>query len=203
MYHRHMLGEEDLAHRFDYLFEPISVDDTDVSSDDGAPRAAIKPAADDGSSVPIPSRLVMAGMVLATLAAAAATAIVLLQRPEPANRLDSPVNSTSSSAIQPAAPPQTVAVSPATATASPTDTPLRTAVTQAPPAQRQPPPAQPPPAQPPPAPGQPPATHPPTTRAPISVSPETRTPFPNQNAPRQGGDQPGGLLPGLGLPGPL
>ena len=200
MNHRHMLGEEDLAHRFDYLFEPIDVDDAAVSSDDDPARTGVNPGADDEWSVARPSSLVLAAMVLATSAAATATAIVLLQRPDPANRFDTPVNSTSPAPLEPTATPRRTTISPATATASVIETPQQTAVIQsvpqAPPAQPQPPPARI-------GASEAPAPHPPTTRAPISVSPESRPPFPNQNAPRDHGIQPGGLLPGLGLPGPL
>jgi hypothetical protein len=195
MYHRNMPGEEDLAHRFDYLFEPIDVDDADVSSEDDGDRTVVTPGADDEPSVARPNRLVLAGIVLATVAAATATAVVLLQRPEPANRFGTPVNSTPT---EPAGTSQPIAVSPVTVTASVIDSPRPTAVIQsvphAQPAQPPPPPVAPPPG---PTASEAPATHPPTTRAPISVSPEPRPPFPNQNPPRQGGDQPGGLLPRL------
>jgi hypothetical protein len=204
MYHRNMLGEEDLAHRFDYLFEPIDVDDADVSSEDDGDRTVVTPGADDEPSVARPNRLVLAGIVLATLAAATATAVVLQQRPAPANRFGTPVNSTPTLSTEPVGTSQPIAVSPGTVTASVIDSPQPTAVIQSVP---HPPPAQ--PQQPPPQPtaasgaSEAPATHPPTTRAPISVSPEPRPPLPNQNPPRQGAGQPGGLLPGLGLPGPL
>ena len=191
MYHRNMLGEEDLAHRFDYLFEPIDVDDADVSSTDDGDRTEVIATADDEPSVAGPNRLVLAGIVLATLAAATATAIVLLQRPAPANRFGTPANSTPTLSTTPVGTRQPIAVSPVPVTTPTSESPHPTTVTQPPP-----PPVPPPP--PTAATGSSEAPHPSTTRAPISVSPETRQPFPSQNPSHQGPDQPGGLLGGLG-----
>ena len=79
MYDRDMLGE-DLSGRFDYLFEPLNVDESAGDGDDVAPQAPAEPENRNRWS----SRLVLAGVVVATLAAAAATAIVLVQPAEPA-----------------------------------------------------------------------------------------------------------------------
>ena len=68
-----MLGE-DLAGRFDYLFEPLDVDESAGKGDELAPR---EPEQDDDDNR-WSRRLVLTGVVLATRAVAAATAIVLL-----------------------------------------------------------------------------------------------------------------------------
>jgi hypothetical protein len=183
---------EDLSGRFDYLFEPLDVDNTAGDSRAEDPQAA---AADEDEGRW--SRRI----VLATLAAAAATAVALLQPAQPAPHVVTPTDATPSSTpistatspampspIPPPAPPP-VAVLPATVSTTVVRAPTATPTVQQPP-----PPAQ----QPTTVPSEPPATMlpPPTTRAPISVSPETRTPFPNQTPPRNN-DGSGGLLGGL------
>ena len=192
LYHREMLGE-DLSGRFDYLFEPLEVDESAGNGDGVAPRALAEPENGNRWS----SRIVLAGVVLATLAAATATAIVLMQPAQPAQQIvipndPTPPSTTAPEATSPAmatttAPP--VPVLPATVSTSAVRTPAAT-TSVAP----QPPPVQQPTtvASEPPAPMPP----PPTTRAPISVSPESRAPFPNQTPPGNN-EQGGGLLGGL------
>jgi hypothetical protein len=192
LYHRDMLGE-DLSGRFDYLFEPLEVDESAGDGDDVATRALAEPENSSRWS----NRLVLAGVVLATLAAAAATAIVLLQPAKPAHQTVIPKDYAPPSTAAPAltSPPMAtttaapVPVLPATVSTSAVRTPAATttvappqpAVQQSTSVASEPPASMPPP---------------PTTRAPISVSPESRAPFPNQSPPRQN-EQGGGLLGGL------
>jgi hypothetical protein len=181
-YHFDML-REDLSGRFDYLFEPLEVDESAGNGDDAAPQAFAQPRDDNRWS----RRIVLAGVVLATLAAAAATAVVLLQPARPAQQIVTPTDRTPLSTAVPTAispampstPAEPVPVLPAT---------VSTSVVQ---------PPQPPAQQPTTVASEPPATMPPppTTRAPISVSPETRAPFPNQIPPRN--KDHGGLLGGV------
>jgi hypothetical protein len=100
-----MLGE-DLSGRFDYLFEPLEVDESAGDGDDLAPRALAEPENSNRWS----SRMTLAGVVLATLAAAAATAIALMQPAETAPQVVIPGDS---------APPSTT-VSPVASTPVPT-----------------------------------------------------------------------------------
>jgi hypothetical protein len=192
-----MLGE-DLSGRFDYLFEPLELEESAGDGNDAAPHP-FTPPADDGRWS---RRIVLTGVVLATLAAAAATAVVLLlpARPEQQNVTPTdatPLSTAESTAISPAMPsllPTTteppVPVLPATVSTTVVRTPTATATVtpQQPPVQEQPTTiaSEPPPPTPP----------PPTTRAPVSVSPESRAPFPNQTPPRNN-DGRGGLLGGL------
>jgi hypothetical protein len=74
LYDPEMLGE-DLSGRFDYLFEPLEVDESAGNGDDVAPRTPEQP--DDGNRWS--RRIVLTGVVLATMAVAGATVIVLLQ----------------------------------------------------------------------------------------------------------------------------
>jgi hypothetical protein len=188
---------EDLSGRFDYLFEPLDADKTagDGRNEDPEPSAVDE---DEGRWS---RRIVLAGIVLATLAAAAATVVALLQPAQPAPQVVTPTDATPSSTPMstatspampspippPVAPP--VAVLPATVSTSVVRAPTATPTLQQPQA---------PARQPTTVASEPSATMPPppTTRAPISVSPETRTPFPNQTPPRSN-DGSGGLLGGL------
>ena len=181
---------EDLSGRFDYLFEPLEVGESAGNGDDAALHGP-EQAQDDGRWS---RRIVLFGVVAATLAAAAATAIVLLQPARPAQVImiptDSTPLSTSASAARATTTAAHVPVAPATST---TPAPQRSAArpTLAP----QPPPVQAPttiagqPAQP--------AAPTSATRAPISVSPESRTPFPDQNPNHRSNGPGGGLLGGL------
>jgi hypothetical protein len=201
LYDHDMLGE-DLSGRFDYLFEPLDVDE---SAGDGDDMPALAPEQPDDDK-PWSRRIVLSGVVLATMAVAAATVILLLQPAQPTQLIVTPLDATTpsttvSTAIAPA-------MSPALSTSMPTTTaqpaPVMPVTVSAPAVQTsaavptvepQRPPAQEPTtvaSEPAPAPMPP----PPTTRAPISVSPESRPPFPNQNPPRNN-DQRGGLLGGL------
>jgi outer membrane biosynthesis protein TonB len=191
-----MLGE-DLSGRFDYLFEPLEVDESAGDGDDAALQALEEPDDDNRWS----RRIVLTGVVLATMAAAVATAIVLLQPAQPRQLIVTPSDATPPStpgttAMSTATPTTTAQpspVAPATVSPSAIQTSAPTGEPQRPPVQPQNPPAQKPTtvASEPPAPMPP----PPTTRAPISVSPESRAPFPNQTPPRN--NQNGGLLGGL------
>jgi hypothetical protein len=173
---------DDLPGRFDYLFEPLETDESAGNGDDDRSQATAQPEDNDRWS----RRLVLAGVVLATLGVAAATVIVLLQPAQPAQPIVTPSDST---------PPSTTATTAVTAPPVPVapatvdTTAVQTAIT--PTIEPQSPPAL-----------EPttiaseshaPMPPPPTTRAPISVSPESRTPFPNQAPPRNN-DQGGGLL---------
>jgi hypothetical protein len=192
MYHRDMLGE-DLSGRFDYLFEPLNVEESAGDGDDVSPQSPAEPENRNRGS----SRIALAGVVLATLVGAAAAIIVLLQPAQPAPQILIPGNSaqpstTVSAATSPpmattTAPP--VPVPPATVSTPAVRTPAAT-TTVAP----EPPPVQ----QPTIVASEPPGTMqpPPNMRAPISVSPESRPPFPNQTPPRKN-EQGGGLLGGL------
>jgi hypothetical protein len=186
----------DLSGRFDYLFEPLEADDSAGDGDDRARRTLTVPDGDNTWS----RRIVLAGVVLATLAAAAATAVALLQPAQPVQQVVIPADSTPvstaastsppvSSAPPPAVTEQPVPVAPATVSTSagrtePATPTTATAASLVPEptrsagetAETMPPP--------------------PTTRAPISVSPESRAPFPNETPPRKDG-QGGGLLGGL------
>ncbi|HEX2400864.1 MAG TPA: hypothetical protein VHJ79_12915 [Mycobacterium sp.] len=187
----------ELPSRFDYLFEPLEADEPDGNGGDAPPEILLRPEEDNRWS----NRMVLAGVVLATLAAAAAMAIVLLQRARPADQIVTPSDATSPatatsppmSTSMPTTTTAPVPVLPATLSTAPARTPEQT-----PTVQRQQPAVQPAPttiASEPPAPMPP----PPTTRAPISVSPETRAPFPNHTPPRNNDQRSGGggLLGGL------
>lgn len=191
-YDRDMLGE-DVSGRFDYLFEPLKVDESAGDGDDVAPRPLPEPENRSRWS----SRIVLAGVVLATLAAATATAVVLLQPAQPVQQIDIPRDAATTSATVspvvltpiPTRTAEPVPVLPATVNtpATPVPSPRATVAPQPPP------PPQPTAVASEPADTMPPS---PTTRAPISVSPEPRPPFPDQTPPKKN-DQGGGLLGGL------
>ncbi len=182
---------EDASGRFDYLFEPLEADDSAGDGDDAAVQALTQTQDDS----PWARRIVLTGVVLATLAAAAATAVVMRQPALPAQHIVTPTDATpmstpESTATSPALPPRM----PATTT-PPAPATVSTSVGRPPSAARPVLPQQPPSS----TAGEPPATMPPppTTRAPMSVSPETRTPFPNQTPQRRNDGGGGGLLGGL------
>jgi hypothetical protein len=196
LYDRDMLGEN-LSGRFDYLFEPLDVDESAGNGDDAASQASEKTDDENRWS----RRIVLTGVVLATLAVAAATALVLLR---PAQLVFTPTDATSPSTTVSTV--MSTAASTAVSTAMPTTTaqpaPVLPATVSTPVIQTSaaPPtvePQRPPVQEPTTVAGEPPAPMPPppTTRAPISVSPESRAPFPNQTPPRN--NQNGGLLGGL------
>jgi hypothetical protein len=177
-----MLGE-DLSCRFDYLFEPLHVDESAGDGDDVLPLAPEHPADENRWS----RRIVLTGFVLATLAVAAATVLLLLRPAQPTQQIVTPLDATTpsttvSTAIAPAMSPA-LSLSMPTTTAQPV--PVIPTTVSAPAVQTsaarptvepQRPPVQEPTtvaSEPAPAPMPP----PPTTRAPISVSPEPRPPF--------------------------
>ncbi|WP_156752306.1 hypothetical protein [Mycobacterium sp. ACS1612] len=181
-----MLGE-DVSDRFDYLFEPLEADESAGDGGDAAKSVVARPQEDGRWS----RRIVLSGMVLATLAATAATVVVLLQPARPTQPLVTPTDTTLLPMATSTAPPAAMP----TPTGSPVPVLPATVSTSAarPPA---PPPSVATPA-PPAAPPSPAPSAPPATRAPISVSPQTRAPFPNHSPPRKNDDG-GGLLGGLG-----
>src|SRR5690348_9413166 len=97
-YHRRML-REDLSTRFDYLFEPVATEDPAGNGNDATLAAPPHP--------PDESRwfrwIVLSGVVLATLAVAAGTAVVMLQPLRPAEQTVIPADATPQST-----PPSTV-----------------------------------------------------------------------------------------------
>ena len=190
------MPREDLSDRFDYLFEPLDVDESPADDEDAATHA-FSPPQDEGRWS---RRIVLTGVVLATLAAAAATAVVLLQPAQPAQPAVTPTDATPLSTPMSAAPSNAMPSPIPTTTEPPVAVlPATVSTSVARPPSPAPTAAQPPPIQPPSTvASEPPATMPPppTTRAPMSVSPETRAPFPNQSPPRKN-DQGGGLLGGL------
>jgi hypothetical protein len=188
---------EDPSGRFDYLFEPLEVDESAGNGDDAVTEALEQPADENRWS----RRIILTGVVLATLAVAAATVVVLLQPTRPAQLVFTPSDSTPPSATVPTVMSTAVSTAMPTTTAQPVPVLPTTVSTPAiktsaarPTVEPQRPPAHEPTtvASEPPAPMPP----PPSTRAPISVSPESRPPFPNQSPPRNN-DQRGGLLGGL------
>ena len=181
-----MPREDSLSSRFDYLFEPLdveeSVDDADVA------------ATEDPKSSRAPVRMAFAAFVLATLGAVAVVAVLLLQQP---NRSQTPVNLPTDPAPLPTSvadlPTQAATVSPPPPATEDTEAPQTIESVPAPQEDVSAPEQT--PTQAPREPQQGGATKSPTTRAPISVAPESRTPFPNQG-PRTG-ENGGGLLGGL------
>src|SRR5258708_36650335 len=97
---------EDLPGRFDYLFEPLDVAESAGDGDEKALRALAQPDDDSRWS----NWVVLAGVVLATIAAAAATVVALLQPAQPAQQIITPTDATPAS------------VSTAVSTAMPTTT---------------------------------------------------------------------------------
>jgi hypothetical protein len=188
-----MLGD-DPTRRFDYLFEPIDGGDTvENTDDDGAFR---KPDA-DRPRLAAPARLIVAAILLATVAASVAILMLLLHPehgdevnpqvgsvPAPTRMSASPVATTQPAPIPP---PVTTSV---VDTAVVQSTTVETTAVPAPQAPLEPTTAAPI--------SEAPVIGPPPTRAPISVEPEPRAPFPNQEPP-YGSDDRGGLLGGGGL----
>jgi len=187
---------EDISGRFDYLFEPLdgveSAGDGNVDDNGATPPVLAQPENPNRWS----NRIVLAGVVLATMAAATATAVALLQPAQPAQPTVIPTDATpaSSPAMSTVMPTTTAQVSAATVPPSAIQTSRATPTIE----QQRPPVQRPTTSASKPAGTQPVDTMPPspTTRAPISVSPETRAPFRNQGPPRNN-DHGGGLLGGL------
>lgn len=179
------MSREDISGRFDYLFQPLDVVKPAGDDDDDAePQALAQPDNQNRWS----NRIVLAGVVLATMAAATATAIALLQPAQPAQQTVIPTDAT----------PMFSTASTAVDTVIPTTIAVSTSANQRPEAtptiEQQRPPVQ----QPTTSASKPAGTTapPPTTRAPSSVSPPSRPPFPSQTPPRNN-NQRGGLLGGL------
>src|ERR1700737_1206910 len=82
---------EDLPGRFDYLFEPLDVAESAGDGDENALRALAQPDDDSRWS----NWVVLAGVVLATIAAA--TAVALLQPAQPAQQTFTPTDATPAS----------------------------------------------------------------------------------------------------------
>jgi hypothetical protein len=190
-----MPGEDSLSSRFDYLFEPLDVDE---STDDAIDTGASESSADRAASASgAPVRMAFAAFVLGALGFVAVIALLLMEHPNEITervqvpREPAPLSMTVPNAPSPAGlvPPPAIAV-PAEASQAvdtrpvqqPAPQPQQTQPTSPPERQRG-------------------VTNSPTTRAPISVAPASRSPFPNQ-APQPGDGRSGGLL-GGGLPGPL
>jgi hypothetical protein len=176
-----MAGEQDDSGRFDYLFEPL---DNDLANTHRVVVPAVEQAdADERRSRTAATRIGIVAVVVAMIAVAIATVLFLLQRPNPASRLDTPTSTTPS--VEPIATTAPVLQTPPPVTASSIEPPPPIAVVVPEPepttsaAAREPMPPS------------------PTLRAPISVEPEPHPPFPNQNAPGGNDDQGGGLLGGL------
>jgi hypothetical protein len=195
LYDRDMLGE-DIPGRFDYLFEPLDVAESAGDGDDTAPLA-LAPARPDNQNR-WSNGILLAGIVLATMAATTAAVVALLQPAQPAQQTiiptdATPVAPTTSTVVATVMPTMTAAPAPVSGATVSTSAIQPSAAT--PTVAQQRPPLPPPTTT---TASKPAATMPlsPTTRAPISVSPESRAPFPNQT-PQKGGDGHPGLLGGL------
>ena len=183
-----MPREDSLSSRFDYLFEPLDVEEsTDADTEIESSQTASSPR-----SAAAPVRMAFAAFVLATLGVVAVIAASLLQRPtEPTAPVEVPLEPTPLSTVADI-PSHAAPVAPAPSVAVPTEAPQtvdsgpRQVFAPQPEPTHTSPPSQ----------SQGGAAISPSTRAPISVAPETRPPFPNQG-PRGSGGQNGGLLGGL------
>ena len=194
LYHSLMPGEDSLSSRFDYLFEPLDVEESVDDTETAGGRVSRAHDNDETSrSAAAPIRMAFAAFVLASLGAVAVVAVLLLQQP---NRTQDPVNSPA----EPSPVPPTVTEVPGhVATVAPppptqADSEGAQTVESVPPQEAVPEP--PPTRTPPPRAPQGGIQNSPSTRAPISVAPESRPPFPNQG-PRTGDNGGGGLLGGL------
>jgi hypothetical protein len=177
--------EHDLDHRFDYLFEPLTVVDADLADEDTPQQRA-----GGGSSKVVPVALV------ASAVTAAVAIVALLQWPARSNPAIAPTAGDTQST-----PSSTQSVAPDSPLV---ETPVASAVESRPQPQIAPSAGAAPGAGP-----QPPATAPsvaasrspalPSTRAPISVAPSSRTPLPYPNPNRDPSRPHGGLLGGGGV----
>jgi hypothetical protein len=184
-----MPTEDSLASRFDYLFEPLDVDEPVGRAGSRAGDSA------DETSRPntAPLKTAFAAFVLGTLGMVAVIAVLLLQRP---NEPGQPVG------VSPAPAPLSTTLADVPSMAAPIPPPTTTDVPIVAPRSFDSVPAQ--------LPMQRPTSAKPAprtrnentqpTRAPISVAPESRAPFPHQTPPQGGGGgRGGGLLGGGGL----
>jgi hypothetical protein len=178
-----MPREDSLSSRFDYLFEPLEVEEP---VDDAGSHG--RNSAGDGTPGPgtAPVKMAFAAFVLGTLGVAAVIAVLLLQKPaEPPEPVGVPLAPAPLSTMIADMPSLAAPVLPPTTADVPIEAPP---TIDSMPAQLS--------AQKPTTASRAPQTrtaNTPATRAPISVAPETRAPFPNQ-APPQGGNGGGGLL---------
>jgi hypothetical protein len=182
-----MPTEDSLTSRFDYLFEPLDVDEPVGRAGSRAGGSA------DETTRPgtAPLKAAFAAFVLGTLGMVAVIAVLLLQRP---NKPGQPVG------VSPTSAPLSPTLADVPSMAAPIPLPRTTDVPIEAPRSFDSVPTQ--------LPAQQPTSAKPaprtrsentqTTRAPISVAPESRAPFPHQ-APSQGGGGRGGLLGGGGL----
>src|ERR1700737_5004387 len=81
---------EDLPGRFDYLFEQLDVAESAGDGDENALRALAQPNDDSRRS----NWVVLAGVVLATIAARAAAPVARLQPAQPAQHTFTPTDAT-------------------------------------------------------------------------------------------------------------
>ncbi|MDT7763385.1 MAG: hypothetical protein QOC63_2805, partial [Mycobacterium sp.] len=114
---------EDISGRFDYLFEPLDVVESAGDGDNDDNGAAPPVLAQSDNRNRWSNRIVLAGVVLATMAAATATAIALLQPAQPAQPTVIPTDATPASspttpAMSTVMPTTTHPVSPATVSTS-------------------------------------------------------------------------------------
>jgi hypothetical protein len=194
-----MPGEDNLSSRFDYLFEPLDVEESvdDAGKDQPSANRVFDDTPSPQSAAPV--RMAFAAFVLGTLGVVAVVALLLVQQPnEPSGPVQLP--------LEPAPLSVTVAVPPSQAGSIPPPPAGAPSSSEAPktiesvPTQRAVPESPQPAQMPTPRERQGDATNSPVTRVPISVAPESRAPFPNQG-PRAGdngdGGGGGGLLGGL------
>ena len=119
-----MAGEQDDSGRFDYLFEPL--DDDMANTQDIAVPTVEEADADERRSRTAATRIGIAAVVVAMIAVAIATVLLLLQRPHPASRLDTPTSTTPS--VEPIATTEPVFQAPPPVTASSIEPPPPIAV---------------------------------------------------------------------------
>lgn len=192
LYHLHMPREDSLSSRFDYLFEPLDVEESTgaaIETEGSLSESAHGTSSPRAAAAPV--RMAFAAFVLATLAVVAVIAVLLVQRPtEPTDPIEAPLEPTPLSTVA-EIPSRAAPIPPAPTVAVPTEAPHT--VDSGPHRVFVPEPA--PTPTPTPRQSQGGVSISPSTRAPISVAPATRPPFPNQ--PPRGGGQNGGLLGGL------
>jgi hypothetical protein len=187
-----MPREHSLSSRFDYLFEPLDVEDSADGADDTGSAADEWEWRSLSSGITASVRMAFAAFVLATLGAAAVVAVLLSQPRDDTDPAVLPLDQAPLPTVVTRVPAQAGAASP------PSTSEVATAPQTIDSSSHQ--------ISSPPVPAEPPretrrnVTVSPVTRAPMSVAPETRTPFPNQQQRPGGGQNNGG---GGGLLGRL